>query len=216
LAWYCPGAEGFVWSRTNGMTGLSHPSGPAGTSSRASAICADGRTIVGFSEDPTQGFRRPVRWISGKTDLFAGADTPGEATGVSSDGSQIVGQVWDATAAGLYAFHYTAGNLVSLGTVSGNPSDQSFANAVADNGMTVGWSGDPFGAGIQAFMWSPKLGMQSLSQYLHQRGVLLPSGIILTTAIDISADGSTIVGVWQGVNHSAIYNFQGGWMVRLK
>jgi uncharacterized membrane protein len=211
LAWYCPGAEGFAWSRTNGMTSLSHPNGPYGTSSRASAISADGRTIVGFSEDPQQGVRRPVRWFRGRTYLFAGAHTPGEATGVSSNGSQIVGQAWDATAGSSFAFHYTAGNLVSLGTISGTPSDQSYANAVADNGTTVGWSGDQFGAGIQAFIWSPKLGMQSLAKYLHQRGVLLPFGITLTSALDISADGSTIVGVWLDANYN-----QGGWMVRLK
>jgi probable HAF family extracellular repeat protein len=152
-----------------------------------------------------------VRWFAGKTYLFAGAHTPGEATGVNSDGSQIVGQSWNATASSSYAFHYTAGSLVSLGTISGISFDQSFANAVADNGTTVGWSGDPFGAGIEAFIWSPKLGMQSLAKYLHQRGVLLPFGITLTSALDISADGSTIVGVWQDVHFN-----QGGWMVRLK
>jgi uncharacterized membrane protein len=122
-----------------------------------------------------------------------------------------VGQAWDASAASSYAFHYIAGNLLLLGTVSGISSDQSFANAIADNGTTVGWSGDPFGLGIEAFIWSPKLGMQSLAKYLHQRGVLIPFGITLTSAIDISADGSTIVGVWQDANYN-----QGGWMVRLK
>ena len=207
LAWYCPGAEGFVWNRTSGMKSLSHPSG---ASSRASAISANGSMIVGFFEDPQYGNRRPVRWIAGKADLFAGAHTPGEATGVSSDGSQIVGQVFDQASG--YAFYYTAkSGLISLGTISGNPSDQSFANAVADNGTTVGWSGDPFGAGIQAFIWGPKIKMQSLQKYLQARGVLLPSGITLSSALAISADGSTIVGVWLDAHFN-----QGGWMVRLK
>lgn len=207
LAWYCPGAEGFVWNRTSGMKALSHP---ARASSRASAISADGRTIVGFFEDPQYGNRRPVLWLSGKTILFAGAHTPGEATGVSSDGSKVVGQAFNQYSG--YAFYYTQkGGLVSLGTVSGIQSDQSFANAVADNGTTVGWSGDPFGAGIQAFIWSPKIKMQSLQRYLQNRGTLIPSGISLTSALDISADGSTIVGTWQ----DAQFN-QGGWMVRLK
>jgi hypothetical protein len=81
---------------------------------------------------------------------------------------------------------------------------------VADNGTTVGWSGDPFGAGIQAFIWSPTIKMQSLQRYSENRGVLIPSGISLTTGPDISADGSTIVGVWQHDQFN-----QGGWMVRL-
>lgn len=207
LAWYCPGAEGFTWTRAGGMKSLSHP---VRASSRASAISADGSMIVGFFEDPKFGNRRPVRWSAGKADLFAGVHTPGEATGVSSDGSEIVGQAFDQVSG--YAFYYTAkGGLVSLGTISGNPFDQSFANAVADNGTTVGWSGDPFGAGLQAFIWGPKIKMQSLQKYLQARGVLIPFGILLTSALDISADGSTIVGVWQ----DAHYN-QGGWMARLK
>jgi uncharacterized membrane protein len=207
LAWYCPGAEGFVWSRTAGMKALSHPNK---ASSRASAISADGSTIVGFFEDPRYGNRRPVRWVSDKTQLFAGANTPGEATAVSSDGSKIVGQAFLEYSG--YAFYFTqSGGLLSLGTISGNQFDQSVANAVADNGITVGWSGDPFGAGIQAFIWRPGTKIQSLQRYLQSRGVLIPSGISLVTALDISADGSTIVGIWQ----DAQFN-QGGWMVRLR
>jgi len=207
LAWYCPGAEGFVWDRTSGMKSLGHP---PGASSRASAISANGKMIVGFWESPKYGYRLPVRWFSGKTQLMARADTPGEATGVSSDGSQIVGQLFKTYSA--YAFYYTeTAGMLSLGTTSGSPYDQSIANAVADNGTTVGWSGDPFGAGIQAFIWSPTIKMQSLAKYLQNRGVLLPYGIVLTTALDISADGSTIVGTWQDQNLH-----QGGWMVRLR
>jgi uncharacterized membrane protein len=129
---------------------------------------------------------------------------------VSSDGSKIVGQAFSQYSS--YAFYYQPRHgLVSLGTISGNQFDQSFANAVADNGTTVGWSGDPFGAGIQAFIWSSTIKMQSLQRYLQNRGVLIPSGISLTTALDTSADGSTIVGVWQDdqFNH-------GEWMVGLK
>jgi uncharacterized membrane protein len=167
--------------------------------------------IVGFSEDPTAGVRRPVRWFSGKTDLFAGAHTPGEASAVSSDGSQIVGQA--AVGYGAPAFYYTEkSGLVSLGTLSGDPTDQSFANAVADNGTTVGFSGSFFlGFPQEAFIWSPKMKMQSLQQYLMRSGVLIPFGVTLVDALDISADGSTIVGIWQDTNFN-----QGGWMVRLR
>ena len=79
LSWYCPGAEGFQWTQEAGMVGLGHPTN---ASSRATNISFDGSTIVGFYEDPVQGFRRPVRWISGGTDLFLGDSVPGEAIGV--------------------------------------------------------------------------------------------------------------------------------------
>jgi probable HAF family extracellular repeat protein len=210
LAWYCPGAQGFRWTEEHNMVGLSHP---RGASSRASAISVDGSTIVGFYEHPTQGIRRAVRWAARTTDLFTGRTTPGEATAVSSNGSKIVGQA--ATADGIHAFYYTdAAGLISLGTVSGIPSDQSIANGVSDKGKVVGWSGDPFFAGSEAFIWNaanPTSTMRSLRNTLTWAGAQIPNGIYLTNALAISADGSTIVGTWQDANFK-----QGTWMARLK
>jgi uncharacterized membrane protein len=210
LAWYCPGAQGFRWREGHGMVGLSHP---PGASSRASAISADGSTIVGFYEHPKQGFRRAVRWAPSRADLFTGRTTPGEATAVSSNGSQIVGQA--ANESGIYAFYYTdAAGLISLGTVSGLPSDQSVANGISDKGKVVGWSGDPFFGGSEAFIWNanrPNATMRSLQKMLKSAGAQIPAGIYLTNALAISADGSTIVGTWQDVNYN-----QGTWMARLK
>jgi len=209
LAWYCPGAQGFRWTEGRGMVGLSHPKG---ASSRASAISADGSTIVGFYEHPKQRIRRAVRWTP-KSDLFTGVNTPGEATAVSSNGSQIVGQA--ATLNGIYAFYYTdAAGLISLATVSGIPTDQSIANGISDKGKVVGWSGDPFNGGVAAFVWNaarPTAPMRSLQKVLTQAGAQIPDGIYLTNALAISADGSTIVGTWLDANYN-----QGTWMARLK
>jgi probable HAF family extracellular repeat protein len=209
LAWYCPGAQGFRWTEGRGMVGLSHPKG---ASSRASAISADGSTIVGFYEHPKQGIRRAVRWTP-RFDLFTGVDVPGEATAVSSNGSQIVGQA--ATVNGIYAFYYAdAAGLISLGTVSGIPTDQSIANGISDKGKVVGWSGDPFFGGLEAFIWSaarPTGKMRSLRKVLTQAGAQIPDGIYLTNALAISADGSTVVGTWQDDHFN-----QGTWMARLK
>jgi uncharacterized membrane protein len=133
-----------------------------------------------------------------------------EASAVSFDGSKIVGQ-YTTSANGIYAFYYSQQHgLVWLGTVSGIATDQSFANGVSSNGMTVGWSGDPFGSGIQAFVWTPKLTIRSLTKYLKNHGAKIASNIYLTTTLDISADGSTIVGVWQDANLH-----QGGWIAHL-
>ena len=212
LAWYCAGAQAFRWSAWDGVVGLGHP---PGASSRGSAISADSSTIVGFYENPTTGERRAVRWLPGKKkELFTGNRTPGEATAVSSDGSKIVGQAVDASGYPR-AFYYTdAAGLVSLGTVSGNDTDQSVANAVSDQGVVVGWSGDPFGGGIVPFIWNaqnPGSPMASLQDTLAAAGIKIPKNVYLTTALTISADGSTIVGTWMDINYN-----QGSWMARFK
>lgn len=198
LAWYCPGgAEAFRWNERRGVLSLGHP---ANVSSRATTVSADGSVIVGFAEYPKQGYRRAVRWLKGKSkaDLFTGVATPGEAAAVSSDGTQIVGQTWDDING--HAFYFTdAKGLISLGTISHNLNDQSFANGVSDGGVVVGWSGDPFGVGIKAFIWKskyPRSHMQYLKEKLNLAGANIPSNIVLSTALAISADGSTIVGSW--------------------
>ena len=203
LAWDCLGsAEGFTWDAFHGMASLGHPAGHGG--SRASAISADASTIVGFYEDPTQGFRRAIRWLPGKKDFIAGAHNPGEATAITSDGSQIVGQATLGTNL-PYAFYYTdKGGLVSLGSISRNSCDPSFANSISDKGLVVGFSGDQFFCtGTEAFIWdarSPQMPMQSLATYLRKRGAFIPAKLTLTTAVAISADGSTVIGEWQDQN----------------
>ena len=145
--------------------------------------------------------------------ISSGTTTPGEATAVSSNGSKIVGQA--ATAEGIHAFYYSdAAGLISLGTVSGIPSDQSIANGVSDKGKVVGWSGDPFFGGSEAFIWNaanPASTMHSLRNTLKWAGAPIPNGVFLTNALAISADGSTIVGTWQDTNFN-----QGTWIARLK
>jgi probable HAF family extracellular repeat protein len=191
LAWTCTAAEGFAWTAKLGNVSLGHPAG--NHSSRASAISANAKTIVGFWEDPT-GPRRPVRWANGKHDLFLGPTTIGEASAVTSDGTQIAGQSPDASGNGVAFLYSDKSGLLSLGTITHSPSDQSFANGISDNGRIVGWSGDPFGAGTQAFVWTSSLGMKKLANVLNQFGANIPAGTTLTSAGSISADGSTVAG----------------------
>jgi uncharacterized membrane protein len=205
LAWTCTDAEGFLWTAKDGNRSLGHP--PGGASSRASAISADGRTTVGFWE-MSVGPRRPVRWMGARRDLFLGENTIGEADAVTSDGERIAGQTLDANGNGV-AFVYSDQNgLLLLGTVSHGPTDQSFPNGISDNGAVVGWSGDPFGSGIKAFYWRESTGMRSLGAVLRYLGANVPAGTTLTTALSISADGSTIVGEYV----DSQFNF-GNWMV---
>src|SRR5580700_3159581 len=191
LAWTCTDAEGFEWTAKTGNLSLGHPAG--NHSSRASAISANGKTIVGFWEDPT-GPRRPVRWVGGKHELFLGTKTIGEADAVNSDGTQIAGQAPGASGYGVAFFYFDKRGLIKLGTLSHLTTDQSFANGISDNGPAVGWSGDPFGAGIEAFTWTSSSHMQKLASVLKKMGAKIPVGTTLTTAVSISADGSTMTG----------------------
>ncbi len=191
LAWTCSDAEAFAWTAKHGSWSLGHPAGAH--SSRASAISANGETIVGFWEDPT-GPRRPVRWVAGKHDLFLGETTLGEASAVSRDGKFIVGQVYQANGNGVAFVHTDRYGLRKLGTITHRQTDQSFPNGISDNEQIVGWSGDMFGAGIEAFFWSPQRGMKRLSDVLKGMGAKIPSNVVLSTAVTISADGSTIAG----------------------
>jgi len=191
LAWTCTAAEGFEWTEKTGNVSLGHPAG--NHSSRASAISANAKTIVGFWEDPT-GPRRPVRWVGGKHDLFLGSKTLGEAAAVNSDGTQIAGQSYNASGNGVAFFYSDKGGLHSIGTIKHTATDQSFANGISDDGRVVGWSGDPFGAGIEAFFWTSHAGIRKLATMLQNLGANIPAGMTLTTAVSISADGSTMVG----------------------
>ena len=206
LAWTSTAAEGFEWTAKTGNLSLGHP--PGNHSSRASAISANARTIVGFWEDPT-GPRRPVRWVGGKHDLFLGSATLGEATAVNSDGTQIVGQAYNTSANGVAFFYSDKGGLHSIGTIKHTATDQSFANGISDDGRVVGWSGDPFGAGIAAFSWTSQSGIKNLATVLRNLGAKIPAGTTLTTALSISADGSTIAGQYVHGQKS------GNWMVHI-
>ena len=206
LAWNCHDAEAFEWTAQRGSWSLGHPAGPH--SSRATAISANSKTIVGFWEDPT-GPRRPVRWIGGKPELFLGAATLGEATAVTSNGNVIVGQIYDSFGSGVTFLHTDKHGRRLLGTISGLQTDQSFPNGISDNGRIVGWSGDPFGAGIEAFFWTSKTGMKRLSTVLKKMGAKIPVGTVLSTAITISADGSTIAGQYYDSHRF------GNWIARI-
>jgi len=208
LSWYCPGAEGFQWTPQNGITGLGHP---ARASSRATNISPDGSTIVGFYEDPVQGFRRPVRWIAGSTDLFLGDGIPGEAIGVSSDGSQIVGQAADSTGIGR-AFYYTnSGGLIDLSALDRHSPDQSVAIGVSDNGIVIGADINTTVWTSQPFVWTANKGMRRLQPALVRNGAIIRPGVTLTSVLAISADGSTMVGLLTDAK-----SHQGVWIAHIR
>jgi probable HAF family extracellular repeat protein len=112
-----------------------------------------------------------------------------EATGVSADGSVVVG--WATNAAGQErAFRWRAeGGMQNLGTLLFGGS--SWASAVsADGSVVVGWAYNAAGL-PRAFRWTASGGMEDLNTTYAN---LLTNGSVLYSANAISPDGRYIVG----------------------
>jgi uncharacterized membrane protein len=140
--------------------------------------------------------------------LFLGDDLAGEAIAVSSDSSQIVGQAADNTGNGRAFYYSKAGGEVSLGVLSHNSTDQSVAFGISDTGVVIGASINIFDFSSEPFVWTSKMGMRPLQAALVRKGAVIPSGVTLTNVLAISADGSTIAGLWLDANFN-----QGLWIV---
>jgi uncharacterized membrane protein len=107
----------------------------------------------------------------------------GSALGVSSDGSVVVGR------AGIPSQAFR--NMIGLGFLP-NATSSTALRVSADGSVVVGFNGFPtVPAGSsnfhsEAFRWTEATGMVSLGD--------LPGGRVRSTAYDVSADGSVIVG----------------------
>ena len=189
----------FRWTEADGMVGLDHP--PGVTRSKAYAVSADGTVAVGsYSDIGTQAFR----WTEADGMVGLG-HLPGRgfgrAWGVSGDGSVVVGTE-GASPYPFEAFRWTeAGGMESLGFLPGGM--ESGANGVsADGNVIVGWS--ETNNARTAVRWTEIGGMESLPDLLSSNGVDMTAWDVFS-ALDVSADGSVIVGsaiefssFWQG------------------
>lgn len=185
--------RGFVWTASGGLRLLE---GGDECESHVNAVSADGNVVVGFCEHPGNESRRPVLWREGTGhQLFLGETRQGEARNVSPDGRFVVGQV-DQVGLVPQAFSWSEDDgHVNLGTLRGRATDPSLATSVSNDGRVVGWSGDSLWGEQEAFIWTSQMGMMGLAQLLKDQGLDLPDNLIITTALDISGDGRTVVGV---------------------
>src|SRR5690606_31878221 len=163
------------------------------SSSLAYGISADGSTIVGASF--VDGVSQAVVW-----DELHGLRTIGDlptgeifsvATAASADGSLVFGS--SATTFGSEAFVWDAvRGMRRLGEGVGRPVSR-FVNAVSDDGTIVVGRDWSVRLGDQAVIWDAAGTMQPLSTLLRSLGIDL-TGWKLSEAMDVSADGRTIVG----------------------
>jgi probable HAF family extracellular repeat protein len=157
--------------------------------SRARAISADGKVVVGESQSASG--QEAYRWTL--SDGIQGlGDLPGDlfqsaAYGTSADGSVIVGYGYAPVAGARRAFRWTqATGMVSLGG-----SRRSNATGVSADGTVITGSVNslpPFPEGnAQAFRWTDATGMVDL-------GFINATGADFSEGNDISADGTVVVG----------------------
>lgn len=180
---------------TGGVTYLLPPL-TSGVWAGASDVSADGSIVVGYSRTHTAyDLNRAVYWTGLASPVNMGvlpgapAGAHSNATGISQDGTMIVGQSGNA-AGRTEAFLWTAGTgMQGLGTVSSS-NVYSSALAVSNSGSVVGTSSNDDGDYV-AFVWDATNGMRDLNTLVAG---LLPSGWSLMNANDISDDGTVIVG----------------------
>ena len=165
--------------------------------SMASAVSANGRTVVGES-DNDDGYRRAVVWSGSgwgsKTDLGThrtGTLGNSRASAVSTDSSVVVGEA-DGDTFSQHATVWSGGGWSSktdLGTLSSGNANGSSASAVSGDGSVVaGWAhNDNYEQ--HAIVWSGS-GWQTKTDL----GTLSSGNAGNSVAYAVSRDGSVVVG----------------------
>ncbi|MDT8387218.1 MAG: hypothetical protein RQ736_06865 [Thiogranum sp.] len=192
-------------------------------SSSANAVSADGKVTVGASDSGLSTgsgqyqLTEPFRWTlpGGMKSLGSinGTAFTGYASGVSTDGSVIVGSDLSRIEEGdgiFDAFRWTAADgkqlLGPIPTLEQHTL-QYVHDVSADGQIIVGRAEDPFGSFLEsakAFRWTEATGMQSLD----------PSSFAATAAYAISSDGQVIAGTRQEASlyfGAAIWTEKDGW-----
>jgi uncharacterized membrane protein len=163
--------------------------------SRANGISGDGRVVWGFKEGPT-GFREAAIWIDGRINVLSvGENLVGEAYNASPNGRFVVGGV-----AGLSGEAWRWSARRGLETIGGLPDTFfSSAFAVSANGNVVTGRSEGFD-GLAPFIWTPRLGLMSLRDFLVSQGTYLDPNAVLYSPNSMSADGRRIAGVGGSIN----------------
>jgi probable HAF family extracellular repeat protein len=175
-------AKSFRWSQS-GMILL--PDLPGAIASGALDVSAGGSAIVGSASFSVG--REAYRWAEGQgivgLGFLPGFEHSSVASGISSDGSVVVGSSSDVLLISR-AFRWTqTGGMDDLGLLSTGDVFGSARSVSANGAVVVGVSGSETTA--RGFRWTQTTGMQALDS--------LP-GNDDSFATAISADGSVVVG----------------------
>lgn len=214
----CTSYRAFRWTPKAGSMPLAPPSyKPNGqaVNTRANAVSADGRTVVGWQENPQFGYWEGVVWNSGVPSVV---HTPtglpvNELTAVSPDGSFIGGSQIDFGQPGAgngFRRRATGGAMQWISPLPGdaNPATPWGMSSKAD--VIVGFSGNAFlSFNPGPFLWTKELGTANLDEFLHQQGTATDQWYSLWGVGSISGDGTVIAGTGIGMMGYA------GWVLKI-
>jgi hypothetical protein len=204
-------ARALRWdAATNTSTMLDTPT--TATSSRASGISQDGAIVYGYQTNPAAAGnqRSGAIWNNGvftplsmmTTVNGVPADLPvGEALNSNADGSIVVGAAiaWNSKGANPF-WRWTATDGVQpVAALPGYSFSVGFGVSANGNVMTGYGQGKKmewgFDSGLKAgFIWTPKLGIVSLKDFLTVQGMRVDDEVTLAAPISMSASGKRIAG----------------------
>jgi len=172
-------------------------------SSRADAVSGNGRVVVGFQET-TIGFWQGARWVDGLQTLFTGPEgLVGQALGVNTDGSIVVGQVCRPASEDQSAWVWTTqGGTRCLAPPRRRPAIEGVfigkAIATSDDGRVIGGA-HSFGLESESVIWIDHE-PHYLKDYLRRNGAPTAfEGWVNTGFVTgISRDGRVLVGYGAG------------------
>lgn len=185
----------FLWTQATGIVELGSL---YERNSFAHAVSGDGSIVVGQVLN-LSGDWRAFRWTQatgmvdigtlGGTKVYYSTD---RGMDISDDGSTIVGGSYIGGDSAYHAYRWTqVTGMADLGTLGGTNSE-AFSTS-GDGSIIVGKSYIVGNSTLRAFRWTQATGMQDLNTLLAEAGVNM-SGITLTLARGISANGQYIVG----------------------
>lgn len=161
---------------------------PAGNDATVNALNADGSIYAGTSQD-SDGYSHPTLWTSPTTAEDLGvlpSAVSGSATGISADGSVVVGE------SASQAFRWTRETgMTPLGFIPNATSQYSYAAGVSADGAVVVGHGYNANSQLEAWRWTQADGVVGLG--------FLPN-MVSSHAYAANADGSVIVGYSGGAS----------------
>lgn len=174
-----------IWHETLGLIDLGAPT----NNSWSEGYCiSSNNSIVAGIATFSSVFEHAAIWNQGWVDLGTLGGNDSYASGISEDGSVVIGS--SRTSDGyIHAFRWTATTgLQDLGVLASGFNSQAFGVS-ADGNIIIGWAQNEFGQD-RAVRWTISNGIEDLN--VTYAGILGDAKLIL--AKDISPDGRYIVG----------------------